>query len=68
MNIFFAYGQKSGLVLDLEGNPLNNVSVFFSDQNILINTTNDGSFSFDYDLPKCLILRYLRETDITKLA
>ena len=67
MNIFFAYGQKSGLVLDLEGNPLNNVSVFFSDQNILINTTNDGSFSFDYDLPNISYLHFYKHGYASKL-
>ena len=43
--------QNSGSVLDLENQPIYNVSVFVADQNILLKTNKSGEFFFENKLP-----------------
>jgi len=44
--------QTNGLVTDKKGLPIEEVNVFYADQNLLIQTNNDGSFAFDQEIPK----------------
>ena len=43
---FSSIAQNSGLVLDLENKPIDKVSVFIADQNILLKTNDLGEFFF----------------------
>ena len=47
MSLFTAYSQTEGLVLDSEGKPIDQASIFFADQNILLYTNQEGLFYFD---------------------
>ena len=47
MSLFIVYPQTEGLVLDSEGKPIDQVSIFFADQNILLYTNQEGLFYFD---------------------
>ena len=43
----FLYSQKTGVILDKENNPIDNVNVFITDQNTLLYTNDKGLFSLD---------------------
>ena len=61
MMIFFTvYSQKKGLILDINNIPINEVSVFLSDQNILIYSEKDGTFLTKYDIPNNSYLHFYK--------
>ena len=51
MNIFTLFAQTKGIILDAYDTPINEVTIFFPDQNILIYSNNDGKFITKLDIP-----------------
>jgi iron complex outermembrane receptor protein len=51
MNIFTLFAQTKGIILDAYDTPINEVTIFFPDQNILIYSNNDGEFITKLDIP-----------------
>ena len=47
MCFMVTYSQTKGIVKNKEGLPIEMVNIFYADQNLLIQTNNDGSFAFD---------------------
>ena len=47
---FETQAQTNGLVLDIEGNPIDNVNVFLADENILLSTNKAGKFYSQNDI------------------
>ncbi len=52
MSFMVTYCQTKGIVKDKGGLPIEMVNIFYADQNLLIQTNNDGSFAFDQEIPK----------------
>ena len=48
---FETQAQTNGLVLDIEGNPIDDVNVFLADENILLSTNQAGKFYSQNDIP-----------------
>lgn len=61
------YSQTSGLVLDEEKNPISSVSVLFADQKILVETNENGEFSFSEKIPNNSILHVYKHGYSSKL-
>lgn len=51
MNVFTLFSQTKGIILDAYDTPINEVTIFFPDQNILIYSNNDGEFITKLDIP-----------------
>ena len=51
MSVFTLFSQTMGIVLDANNKPLNEVSILFSDQNILLFSNIDGEFVTELDIP-----------------
>ena len=60
MNLIALYSQTKGVILDANNIPINEVSVFISDQNTLIYSGNDGTFSTDYSIPNNSYLQFYK--------
>ena len=65
--LFNLNAQTSGLVLNLEGKPIDNVSVFYTDKNILLSTNEDGIFSFNELMPDNSYLHFYKYGYASKL-
>ncbi|RPG57872.1 MAG: hypothetical protein CBD51_006445, partial [Flavobacteriales bacterium TMED191] len=50
-NTLFALSQIEAVVVDIENNPLEDVEVFFVDQNLLLKTNENGVFIIESSLP-----------------
>ena len=50
MNVFTLFSQTKGIILDAYDTPINEVAIFFPDQNILIYSNNDGEFITKLDI------------------
>ena len=57
---FSSIAQNSGLVQDVENNPISEVSVFIADQNILLKTNELGEFFFENKLPNNTYLNFYK--------
>ena len=51
MNVFTLFSQTKGIILDAYDTPINEVTIFFPDQNIIIYSNNDGEFITKLDIP-----------------
>ena len=51
VNIILVFAQTKGLVVDSDNTPIDNVSVYFTDQKVLLNTNEDGTFLLDQEIP-----------------
>lgn len=51
MNVFILFSQTKCVILDNSDTPINEVSIFFPDQNILIYSNEDGEFLTEFDIP-----------------
>tara|TARA_B110000116_G_scaffold84138_1_gene73292 strand:- start:375 stop:2600 length:2226 start_codon:yes stop_codon:yes gene_type:complete len=51
MSFFTLFSQTKGVILDADNIPINEVSVFLSDQNLIMYSKNDGTFLTKYDIP-----------------
>ena len=60
--------QNSGIVQDSENQPIDNVSVFIADQNILLKTNNLGEFFFESKLPNNTYLNFYKNGYVSKLV
>ena len=67
MSAFLVYCQTEGVVLDSEKNPINNASVFLPDQNILLNTNEEGIFSFDKEIPNNSYINFYKNGYVSRL-
>ena len=47
MITFLMYSQTQGLILDSDNKPINNATIFFTDQKVLLTTNEEGIFYFD---------------------
>ena len=65
---FSSIAQNSGSVLDLENQPIDNVSVFVADQNILLKTNKLGEFFFENTLPNNTYLNFYKNGYVSKLV
>ena len=65
---FSSIAQNSGLVLDLENKPIDKVSVFIADQNILLKTNDLGEFFFESKLPNNSYLNFYKNGYVSKLV
>ena len=60
--------QNSGIVQDSENQPIDNVSVFIADQNILLKTNKLGEFFFESKLPNNTYLNFYKNGYVSKLV
>lgn len=60
--------QNSGIVKDSENQPIDNVSVFIADQNILLKTNKLGEFFFKSKLPNNTYLNFYKNGYVSKLV
>ena len=65
---FSASAQNSGTVQDSENQPIDNVSVFIADQNILLKTNKLGEFFFESKLPNNTYLNFYKNGYVSKLV
>ncbi len=64
---FSLFSQTKGLVLDKEKNPVQGASVLFTDQNILVESNENGDFSFLEKIPVNSILHIYKHGYSSKL-
>ena len=50
LNLLTTFSQTNGLVLDVNGKPIDNVNVFLADKSILLITNSKGEFYFNQTL------------------
>ena len=60
--------QNSGIVKDSENQPIDDVSVFIADQNILLKTNKLGEFFFEIKLPNNIYLNFYKNGYVSKLV
>jgi len=60
--------QNSGIVKDSEDQPIDDVSVFIADQNILLKTNKLGEFFFESKLPNNTYLNFYKNGYVSKLV
>ena len=65
---FSSIAQNSGLVLDVENKPIDKVSVFIADQNILLKTNELGEFFFQSKLPNNSYLNFYKNGYVSQLV
>lgn len=65
---FSSIAQNSGLVHDVENNPIREVSVFIADQNILLKTNELGEFFFQSKLPNNSYLNFYKNGYVSQLV
>ena len=63
-----ALSQNSGIVVNSNNQPLENVDVFLADQNIVIKTNVDGEFFVDNNLPNNTYINFFKNGYISKLV
>tara|TARA_B110000444_G_scaffold250644_1_gene277393 strand:- start:1413 stop:1610 length:198 start_codon:yes stop_codon:yes gene_type:complete len=51
INVFNLFSQTQGKVLNSVNQPIKDVSVFLTDQNIIMYSDKDGAFLTKYDIP-----------------
>ena len=67
MNTLFVNAQTVGVVLDDGGVPLSDVNVYFSDQEILINTDSEGVFTLQEETPNNSYIHFFKAGYATRL-
>ena len=60
MNVFTLFSQTKGIILDAYDTPINEVAIFFPDQNIIIYSNNDGEFITKLDIPDNSYINFLK--------
>ena len=60
--------QNSGFIKDSENQPIDDVSVFIADQNILLKTNKLGEFFFESKLPNNTYLNFYKNGYVSKLV
>lgn len=60
ISFYSSYSQTQGLVLDFNNTPIDNVDVYFSDQNILLSTKEDGTFFIENDVPNTSYIHFFK--------
>ena len=65
---FSSIAQNSGLVHDVENNPISEVSLFIADQNILLKTNELGEFFFQSKLPNNSYLNFYKNGYVSQLV
>ena len=61
------FSQTSGVVINLEGDPIENVSVYIADQDIITYTNYLGQFSFSNTIPENSFFEFKKYGYSTKL-
>ena len=67
MSIFLSYAQITGLILDANNTPIDGVTVFFSDQNILLYSKQDGTFFTEKHMPNNSYIHFFKNGYASKL-
>ena len=60
MNVFALFSQTKGIILDAYDTPINEVAIFFLDQNIIIYSNNNGEFITKLDIPDNSYINFLK--------
>ena len=60
MNVFLLFSQTTGIIKNSDGTPLDGVSVFLSDQQILLFTDKNGSFSSIKEIPNNSYIQFYK--------
>lgn len=61
MSFFTLFSQTKGVVLDANNKPLNEVNIFFLDQNILLFSNVDGEFVTELDIPNNSYISFYKD-------
>ena len=61
MSFFTLFSQTKGVVLDANNKPLNEVNIFFLDQNILLFSNVDGEFVTELDIPNNSYINFYKD-------
>ena len=67
MNIFTVFSQTKGQVLDANNSPLNEVNIYFSDQNILLESNNEGEFVTELEIPNNSFINFYKNGYTSKV-
>ena len=67
MNVFTLFSQTKGIILDAYDTPINEVAIFFPDQNILIYSNNDGEFITKSDIPDNSYINFFKNGYSSKI-
>lgn len=67
VSFFTSYSQTEGLVLDVNNIPINQVDIYFADQNILFSTAPDGTFFIGNDIPKNSYIHFFKHGYASKV-
>jgi iron complex outermembrane receptor protein len=68
INTFLLFSQSNGIILNSDGTPIEGVSVFIADQNILLKTNVLGEFFFESKLPNNSYLNFYKNGYVSKLV
>ena len=68
INTFLLFSQSNGTIINLDGTPIEGVSVFIADQNILLKTNKLGEFFFESKLPDNSYLNFYKNGYVSKLV
>ena len=60
MTTYLVYGQSFGTVLDEFGQPIDQVSVFFADQNIMLMSDVNGRFFLETKIPNNSVIQFYK--------
>ena len=60
INVFNLFSQTQGKVLNSVNQPIKDVSVFLTDQNIIMYSDKDGAFLTKYDIPNNSYLHFYK--------
>ena len=67
MSIFTLFSQTKGIILDASDAPINEVSIFLQDQNILIYSNEDGEFVTKLDIPNNSYINFYKQGYLSKI-
>ena len=67
MNVFTLFSQTKGIILDAYDTPINEVTIFFPDQNILIYSDNNGEFITKLDIPENSYINFFKNGYSSKI-
>ena len=67
MNTIALFSQTKGIILDTYDTPINEVTIFFADQNILIYSDNNGEFITKLDIPDNSYINFFKNGYSSKI-
>ena len=67
MSIFLSYAQITGSILDTNNAPIDGVTVFFSDHNLILYSKQDGTFFTEKHMPNNSYIHFFKNGYASKL-